>query len=810
MVTLPPALSAMAAYDQFVVYKLVPSERIGKTDKLPVDWRTGQLPSKGAGGNKIWTSAATAMVMSQMYGSDYGVGFSFAESDPFWFLDIDNCLLPDGSGWSKTALDLCASLSGAAIEISQSKKGLHIFGTGVVPPHVCKNQVLGLEFYHTDRFAALTGLGATGDAATDFTQNLSTLVNTYFAPSPGSNAAPLSAFEPEWTTEPCDEWRGPADDDALIARMLASRPSTAAVFGGKATLQQLWERDVTALAASYPSTSASQAYGESEADAALASHLLWWVGKDCARTERLMQRSALRRDKWEREDYLRRTILGASRLTGSVYQERQADTPPEASGSAPTTIPTTGQGRMVNGHTFVTAEDQLVLWAGFTYVTDANAILTNTGQLFGPDQFKNRYGGSVYIMSNDNGAGSTTKNAWEAFTHSQAVRMPKVDHSAFRPDLPPGEVWERDDESFVNTYRALNIARTPGDAAPFLNHLAKLLPNPRDRTILLSYMAAIVQFPGIKFQWAPLIQGVEGNGKTLFSRCVAEAVGMRYSHMPRASELAEKFNDWLVGKIFIGVEDVYYPEGRTEIIETLKPMITNSRLPIRAMRSSERTMDVCANFIVNSNHKDAIRKTTNDRRWCVMFTAQQHAEDLERDGMVGDYFPRLYDWLRDGGYAVVTEYLHTYAIPAEFGMDCLLSRAPLTSSTEEAVACGLGRVEQEVVEAIQAGHEGFGGGWVSSSKLDEMLKLGRMDGVMPRAKRRGMMQALGFDWHPSLQNGRLSVLMPGTGERPVLFIRKDHPSAKLATSQEILRAYQAAQTAGVSSVLGVFAGGGVV
>jgi hypothetical protein len=68
-----------------------------------------------------------------------------------------------------------------------------------------------------------------------------------------------------------------------------------------------------------------------------------------------------------------------------------------------------------------------------------------------------------------------------------------------------------------------------GDVSLFLAHMKKILPIPRDRSILLAYMAAVVQHQGVKFQWAPLIQGVEGNGKTLFSRCVAEAVGVRYS-----------------------------------------------------------------------------------------------------------------------------------------------------------------------------------------------------------------------------------------------------------------------------------------
>jgi len=692
-------------------------------------------------------------------------------------------------------LNLCAQFPNAGIEISRSGTGLHIWGTGAMPPHGCKNTALGYELYDAGRFIALGLPNAVGNASTDCTAALARIIPQYFPPSTTSSTTPA-----EWTNAPCEDWRGPMDDDELIRRMLSASPSTASAFGGRATLADLWDANVTALAASYPSTGENQPYGASEADAAIAAHFAWWTGRDCERMARLMRRSGLAREKYDREDYMQRTILKACSMTTGAYRERQPDVPglPAADSdepAGPAAQPLTHAGRLTSGSVFATPEQQLEMWRGFTYVTDANIILTATGQQLGPDQFKNRYGGNLYVMDTANG--KTSDNAWLAFTHSQATRMPKVDHSAFRPDLPPSETWERDGASFVNSYRHLAVPRVAGDVTPFLNHMEKVLPVKRDRDILLAYMAAIVQHPGVKFQWAPLIQGMQGNGKSLFSRCVEQAVGSRYTHMPRASELAEKFNDWLVGKIFIGVEDVWYPDGRVEIIETLKPMITNARQPIRAMRTSERTMDICANFIVNSNHKDAIRTTSGDRRWCVMFCAQQEIEDMVRDGMTGDYFTKLYGWLNNGGYAMVTDFLHTYEIPAEFGLDCLLSRAPLTSSTEEAIAVGLGRVEQEVMEAIHAGEAGFAGGWVSSLALDALLKAQRMDLAMPRAKRRDMLKQLGYEHHPAFRDGRCTAVLPGTVTRPILYVKKGHWAAGLKTGAEVMKAYVAAQMPGV-------------
>lgn len=797
MDTLPTALAAMAEYPQFIVYKVVPSKRPGKMDKLPVEAATGRLPVTGAGGSTLWTTHDAALAAANKLGIGvYGVGFSFAPSDPFWFLDIDECY-KDGE-WSALATELCTTLAGAAVEVSQSGRGLHLFGTGTLPVHSCKNAALGLEFYHEGRFAALTGAGAAGDCSTDLTAQITAIVEKYFPADPRvTTEQPIHAGG-----GPVSEWRGPADDDELIRRMLGSKPSAASAFGGRATLAQLWGADVDALSASYPDPAGGRPYDESAADSALAMHLSFWTGRDVERIARLMRRSGLMRDKYDSHAaYLTGlTIPNALLKSNGVYRERAADTP---------SVPAIEDGpaatqRLVNGHVFLNPADQLEYWKGFTYITDANMILTDTGMMLGPDNFKGKYGGKVYVMTEDNG--KTTTNAFEAFTQSQAAVQAKADHSAFRPDKPVEGIWVQDKESYANTYRLPDTERIEGDASPFLTHLAKLLPDERDRNILLGYLAGVVQFPGRKFQWAPLIQGVEGNGKTLLSKCVAYTVGWKFSHEAKAGELTEKFNSWILNKIFIAVEDVYTPHDKAEIFETLKPMITNGRQPIRAMRTAERTMDVCANFILNTNHKDALRKTENERRICNFFTAQQCAADIIRDGMGGDYFKRLWHWLdHEHGYAIVANFLHTYEIPVEFGLSTLLSRSPETTSTDEAVSVGLGRIEQEVQEAIMQGTQGFAGGWVSSVALTALLRENKAEGAVPRNRRLMLMQALGYEHHPGLPGGRLITALP-TGEKPVLYIKRDHPAVELKSIHEISKAYQAAQMSSASGLAVVFGG----
>lgn len=785
MLNLSPALGALGRYNQFIVYKLVPSTtRIGKTDKYPIDWRTGQMPLKGSGASSIWTDADNAIAVANALGADYGVGFSFAESDPFWFLDIDNCLV-DGD-WSPLAKSLLAAFPGAAVEVSQSGRGLHIIGTGTPPPHACKNVAYGLELYHTDRFVALTGTHATGDAGADMSAVLPWLVTSYFMPTVSGDGDLIG-----WSDTPVDEWNGPLDDKTLIDRALRSK-SGGSVFGNRASFADLWLGDVDALRKAYPDTERAEGYDASSADAALAQHLAFWTGKNCERVRELMLQSALVRDKWEREDYLPRTISNACAIGNDVLQDKPVQTLTiefDTADGTSVAMPT-----VVNGSTYVNIDQQMTLFRGCVYVTDQHRVLLPGGIMLKPEQFRVAYGGFSFPM--DPGNERISRNAWECFTESQAFRAPRADSSCFRPDLAPGVIINSDRHSLVNTYWPIKTPRAQGDATPFLAHLAKVLPDTRDQQILLSYMAACVQHPGVKFQWAPLIQGVEGNGKTLFTRCVAFAIGDQFTHFPKASQIAKQFNGWMYAKIFIGVEDIYVPESQREILEELKPMITGDRMEIERKGVDQITQWVCCNFMLNSNHKDAIRKTRNDRRFAPFYSAQQQNEDLVRDGMTNGYFPKLYNWLKSGGYEIVNELLQTYPIPDEFN-PANGHIAPLTASTSEAITYGLGRAEQEISEAIDREERGFKGGWVSSMAVDLLLeKIGAASRIPPN-KRRELLQNIGYDWHPNLHNGRVNNTVLPDGGKPRLFIHNTNEALRaIVTPADIARAYSSAQMAG--------------
>ena len=765
MKTLPEALRPLAAWKQFILHD---------DNKVPVNPNTlreidPHLPTS-------WVDADTAFFLSKQL--NLGIGFVLTDKDPFFFLDIDHCY--NGNGWSDLANNLCAQLSGCAIEVSRSGTGVHILGTGRPQHSRCKNIPLGVELYTSKRYVALTGIGIIGSVSHE-PEGLQSLIDTYFTGDVAQDA--------NWTDGPVEEWNGPEDDDELIKKALKSKSA----FGNRASFKELWTADADKLGEVYPDPKGLREFDNSSADAALTQHLAFWTGKDCERIDRLFRLSGLMRDKWDLREYYRRvTILHAIGHCKNVYGANRNPVNPQPVMDSRST-------EIRQGFQYLAAEQQIELFKGCVYIRDIHRAFTPDGSLLHPQQFKAAYGGYTYALDSVNG--KTTRNAWDVFTESMAFHFPKAHSGCFRPECVPGALINEEDRTLVNTYIPITTPCKQGDATPFLLHLAKVIPVPRDQQILLSYMAACVQYLGTKFQWSPLLQGCEGNGKTLFINCMTEAIGYRYTHLPNASELAKsggKFNAWLENKLFIGVEEIYVGDRR-EVSDALKPLITNSRIEIQGKGDNQVMGDNRANFLMCSQHKDAVLKTRRDRRYCVFFTAQQNEDDMIQAGWITpsftptDYFPKLYDWLRAEGYAIVNDYLRSYKILDELNPATKCHRAPVTSSTNEAIYVSMGRVEQEILAAVEEGRPGFCGGWISSMMLNKFLEQNRDNKRIPRNRRKELLKNLGYIPHPGLKDGRVNVMIPFEGGKPRLYVRIGHLMANVTDGAMVIQKYKEAQ-----------------
>lgn len=320
---LPIPFEPLRAYNQFIVYEIgTKKDHPGKLTKIPVCYRTGRKVD--AHDPKNWVDAELAIKSAKQLGSKYGVGFVLTENDPFFFVDLDNCVSPDGA-LSVIAECVLLMFDGAAVEKSISKSGLHIIAKGFALADRIKNSI-GLELYFKKRFIALTGFEVTGTADMECQNGLNWLIRKYFV-NPQAGDQPkkkisISCADTELggCLHADENFTDLADED-LIAKLLNSKTKQVSLLDTKASFKDLWERNIEQLAKAFPDVGRLDGYDESRADMALASHLAYWTKNDKARIIRLMWKSALQRSKWLRDDYIKETISKVCSDSNSNYAE---------------------------------------------------------------------------------------------------------------------------------------------------------------------------------------------------------------------------------------------------------------------------------------------------------------------------------------------------------------------------------------------------------------------------------------------------------------------------------------------------------
>jgi hypothetical protein len=272
--TLDAVPSELKARRQWVAYRLEPGEP--KPKKVPYR-AEGQRASTTDPSHWLSFEDAFALVAR---GACHGVGFVFDAGDPYVGVDLDGAV--DASGATADWAQVIVRELGSYAERSPSGTGVHVIAKGAIPAALKTKTV---EVYDRGRYFTVTGRDAQGEVR--------------------EAQAAIDAILRRYRTE-----QAPATDERLPPALLT----------------ELTDAEVVALIeASDDAAEFHRLYhaGEhkegrqSEGDFGLALLLARRLGGDAERIKRLMEASALGREKWDKhKTYLERTIKAAIRRAG--------------------------------------------------------------------------------------------------------------------------------------------------------------------------------------------------------------------------------------------------------------------------------------------------------------------------------------------------------------------------------------------------------------------------------------------------------------------------------------------------------------
>ena len=354
---------------------------------------------------------------------------------------------------------------------------------------------------------------------------------------------------------------------------------------------------------------------------------------------------------------------------------------------------------------------------GCYFIEREGKIFSPSARFMNSTQFNGKYGGKQFIISSTS---KSTDEAWKAALRSTVWTVPKVDHIRFLPASDEKIIIDDLGRKGLNTFIPANIKRKKGDVTPWLEHVAKILPDPGDQKIWFDYMAHCVKFPGYKIPWAPMLQSTEGAGKGVFTKVMQHSLGKNYVYIPKADQLISSsnvFNAWMRSKLLIIVNEIKVDERR-ELIEILKPMITDAEIEVQSKGVDQDMEDNVANWMFFSNYKDAIPINRSGRRYSIFYSVIQSFQDLIDAGMDDAYFAEFKLWLDGDGLDFIADWFMNY--PIEMGH--IPFRAPHTSSYKEALVRSRSPMEVIIEDCVADNVSGFRGGYVSSIAVKNHCK----------------------------------------------------------------------------------------
>lgn len=221
-----------------------------------------------------------------------------------------------------------------------------------------------------------------------------------------------------------------------------------------------------------------------------------------------------------------------------------------------------------------------------------------------------------------------------------------VHSSMYRPDCAGDLRVMSDGVPYINSYRPNSV---PGcdpkwrekDAWKVCqDHILNILGEAG--WLVIAWIAYNVQNPGKKILWAPIIVGVQGDGKTTLFRMISAVMGRNNAGVVSPETMFSDFTGWAEGACVKVLEEIrVHGNSRHDAMNKLKPMITNDVVEVvRKGKDGKQVLNV-TNYMALTNYMDALALDEGDRRWAVFKTRFETREQMLSE-MDDAYWERLY------------------------------------------------------------------------------------------------------------------------------------------------------------------------
>jgi len=170
----------------------------------------------------------------------------------------------------------------------------------------------------------------------------------------------------------------------------------------------------------------------------------------------------------------------------------------------------------------------------------------------------------------------------------------------------------------LNTWRGWGIQPKEGNLAPWHRLMDYTFKGkPEERKWFEQWLAYPLQHPGTKLNSAVLLHSdQQGTGKSLVGYTMRRIYGDNNFSVVSQTNLHSDFNSWAKNKQFVLGEEITGSDKRREA-DHMKMLITQETIEINEKYQTPYCIKDCINYLLTSNHPDALFLDRQDRRYFI-------------------------------------------------------------------------------------------------------------------------------------------------------------------------------------------------
>jgi hypothetical protein len=253
-------------------------------------------------------------------------------------------------------------------------------------------------------------------------------------------------------------------------------------------------------------------------------------------------------------------------------------------------------------------------------------------------------------LSTNPGGKDKPPRAFDIFHKNQGQTVKGRYWNPTNPREPINNIIEVKGAKYLNTWSGINCEPEEGDIQPWLDLVGYLIPDQKERNIVIDWLAHIVQNPHIKPNWQIIHLGDKRNGKDSMYQPMMLILSASAGEV-KHEDINGSFNGYMLGKKFLLFQEIYQPDNRQFVndLKTIAADTAGGEMLINPKYGKQHMQANAVGFVAMSNHRAPMSIDENEGRY---FCIASFIKPLEER-----FYQDYHVWLSGGGYRSIYGFL---------------------------------------------------------------------------------------------------------------------------------------------------------